>query len=201
MLLYLLGGKLPMTWYPESYLADVPMTNMGLRADPTSGYPGRTYRFYKGPVVFPFGYGLSYTRFSYKLIEAPTHVSVPVARNSTTLNNDVRVTLTDCNALTLGVHIDVENNGHMDGTHTLLVFSSPPVGKWATQKQLVGFQKVHLAAGSQQRVTISVDVCKHLSVVDQFGIRNIPMGLHTLHIGDDLKHSISFQANFGEIKS
>ncbi|PON61933.1 Glycoside hydrolase [Parasponia andersonii] len=200
------GGKLPMTWYPQSYLAKVPMTSMGLRSDPTKGYPGRTYRFYKGPVVFPFGYGLSYTRFSHKVAQAPTRVSVPLvnlgaAANSTTLSNGVRVTHTDCNSLTLGVHIDVENNGHMDGTHSLLVFSSPPIGKWAAEKQLVGFQKVNLAAGSRQRVRVGVHVCNHLSIVDQFGIRRIPMGQHTLHIGDDLKHSISFEADLGEIKS
>lgn len=206
MLISLLGGKLPMTWYPQSYLAKLPMTSMGLRADPTRGYPGRTYRFYKGPVVFPFGYGLSYTRFSQKLVEAPTRVSVPIANfrasgNSTALSNAVRVTHTDCNSLSLGIHIDVENNGHMDGTHTLLVYSIPPTRKWAAQKQLVGFQKVHLVAGSRQRVTVGVHVCKHLSVVDQFGIRRIPMGQHTLHIGDELKHSISFEAVLGDIKS
>lgn len=195
-----------MTWYPQSYLAKVPMTSMDLKANPTRGYPGRTYRFYKGPVVFPFGYGLSYTRFSQKLAQAPTRVTVPIANfkdsaNSTTLSNAVRVTHTDCNSLSLGVHIDVENNGQVDGAHTLLVFSSPPAGKWASEKQLVGFQKVHLAAGSRQRVVVGVHVCKHLSVVDQFGIRRIPMGQHTLHIGDELKHSISFEADLGEIKS
>ncbi|EXB55743.1 Beta-D-xylosidase 1 [Morus notabilis] len=201
------GGKLPMTWYPQSYLANVPMTSMDMRANPTRGYPGRTYRFYKGPVVFPFGYGLSYTTFVHKLAQAPTQVSIPIARlhassaNSTSLSKAVRVTHTDCNSLSLRIHIDVENNGPTDGTHTLLIFSTPPTHKWAAHKQLVGFQKVHLAAGSRQRVILGVHVCKHLSIVDQFGIRRIPMGEHTLHIGDDLKHSISFQADLGEIKS
>ncbi|PON61934.1 Glycoside hydrolase, partial [Parasponia andersonii] len=191
------GGKLPMTWYPESYLTNVPMTNMALRADPISGYPGRTYRFYKGPVVFPFGYGLSYTKFSQKLIEAPPRVSVPITNssvaNSAMLTNAIRVTNTDCNMLSLGVHVDVENIGQMDGSHTLLVFSSPPAGKWAAQKRLVGFQKVHLAAGSRQRVTVGIDICKHLSMVDQSGIRWIPLGQHTLHIGDDIQRSIFVQ--------
>ncbi|XP_030509516.2 putative beta-D-xylosidase [Cannabis sativa] len=202
------GGKLPMTWYPQSYLSKVPMTNMDLRANPARGYPGRTYRFYKGPVIFPFGFGLSYTSFSHKLVEGPTQVSVPLltsfrssSTNSTMLSKGIRVTHTECNSLFLGVHIDVENNGPVDGTNTLLVYSSPPKGKWAGEKQLVGFHKVHLVAGSRQRVKIDVHACKHLSVVDEFGIRRIPMGQHTLHIGDDLKHSISFQADLGEIKS
>ncbi|KAJ1438269.1 Immunoglobulin-like fold [Sesbania bispinosa] len=34
-----------MTWYPKDFIK-VPMTDMRMRADPTSGYPGRTYRFY-----------------------------------------------------------------------------------------------------------------------------------------------------------
>ena len=189
------GGKLPMTWYPQEYLAKVPMTNMAMREDLQRGYPGRTYRFYKGPVLFPFGHGLSYTTFSHVLAHAPTAVSVPFGtlrayENSTISTNAVRVTHTNCGALSLGVHIDVKNTGDMDGTHTLLVFSSPPAGKFDSNKQLVGFEKVHILAGAQRRVRIDIHVCKHLSVVDQNGIRRIPMGEHTIHIGD-LKHSFS----------
>lgn len=57
------GGKLPMTWYLESF-TNVPMTNMNMRADPANGYPGRTYRFYTGDLLYGFGHGLSYTSFS-----------------------------------------------------------------------------------------------------------------------------------------
>lgn len=193
-----------MTWYPESYLAKVPMTNMQMRANPKRGYPGRTYRFYKGPVVFPFGYGLSFTIFDSKLVQAPSHVSLPISTaliNSTTLSTTdaLKLSHTDCNSLSLPLHIDVKNNGTLDGTHTLLVFSTPPPGKWSAGKQLVGFQKVHVPAGSVQRLTVGVDVCKHLSVVDRSGVRRIPMGDHLIHIGGDgdLKHSVTLQANLG----
>lgn len=194
-----------MTWYPQDYITKVPMTDMAMRADPARRYPGRTYRFYKGPVVFPFGHGLSYGRFVHKLAEAPEQVSVPLASlkvlgNTTLSTNAVKVKHANCDALALGVHVDVMNTGTMDGSHTLLVFSTPPAGKWSGNKQLVAFEKVHVPAGSQQRVRLNVHVCHHLSVVDQFGIRRIPMGKHTLHIGD-LKHSISLQANLEEIKS
>ncbi|KAK9933918.1 hypothetical protein M0R45_021088 [Rubus argutus] len=96
------GGKLPMTWYPQDYVSKLPMTNMAMRAG--RGYPGRTYRFYKGPVVFPFGHGLSYTTFAHTLVQAPTSVSVPLTSlsattNSTILSGAVRVSTTDCHSL------------------------------------------------------------------------------------------------------
>ncbi|KAJ0091805.1 hypothetical protein Patl1_24929 [Pistacia atlantica] len=200
------GGKLPMTWYPQNYLAKVPMTDMGMRANPSRGYPGRTYRFYKGNVVYPFGHGMSYTKFAQNLAIAPKEVSIPLApslyaiKNSSVSSNAIRVKHTNCNKLSLGFHVDVKNTGSMDGTHTLLVFSTPPAGKWSASKQLIGFEKIHIAAGSQYSVKINVDVCKHLSVADQFGIRRIPMGEHNLHIGD-LKHSISLQATLEDIKT
>lgn len=186
-----------MTWYPQSYLAKVPMTSMDLRANPSNGYPGRTYRFYKGPVVFPFGHGLSYTKFVHKLVQAPKKISVPtVITNSTILNSyGVRTMNTDCGSLNSGLVVEIENIGNSDGTQTMLVFSSPPAGVGTAHKQLVGFKKVHLSAGSKQQVPIGLYACKHLSVVDQFGIRRIPIGQHTLHIGHDLKHSISILAN------
>lgn len=198
------GGKLPMTWYPQDYVAKVPMTNMGMR--PYGGYPGRTYRFYKGPVVFPFGHGMSYTTFTHNLGQAPTDLSIPLAISRSTINSStlsthgVGVAHINCNSLSLALHVDVKNTGNVDGTHTLLVFSSPPAGKWSNSKQLIGFEKVHVVSGSQERVIIGVDACKHLSVVDEFGIRRIPLGAHNIHIGDHLKHSISLQASLEGIK-
>ncbi|MED6206065.1 Beta-D-xylosidase 1 [Stylosanthes scabra] len=198
------GGRLPMTWYPESYLSKVPMTIMDMRPNPSTGYPGRTYRFYKGPVVYPFGHGLSYTRFSQSLVLAPKQVSVSLStnlkaqRNSTWASpslrsKSIKVSHANCDALHMGFHVDVKNEGSMDGTHTLLVFSKPPIkGNNNEEKKLLSFHKVVVAAGSKQRVNVGVHVCKHLSVVDEFGVRRIPMGDHELHIGD-LKHSISVQ--------
>lgn len=197
-----LGGKLPMTWYPQDYVAKIPMTNMNMRANPARGYPGRTYRFYKGPVVYPFGYGMSYTAYRHSLVEAPTQVSMPlaslnvavVARNSSSLSTGIKAAHVNCDAASLEIHVDVKNTGSMDGTHALLVFSEPSEGKWSPAKQLIGFEKVHVPAGLRRRVRVGVRVCEHLSVVDQFGIRRIPIGEHKLRIGD-LEHSMTLQAN------
>ncbi|KAJ8747628.1 hypothetical protein K2173_012896 [Erythroxylum novogranatense] len=191
------GGKLPNTWYPQDYVSKVSMTNMGMK--PSGVYPGRTYRFYKGPVVFPFGHGLSYTNFIHTLSQAPKSLSLPLTNlyaldNTTMSSNAIKVSHTNCNIdkLSLALHIDVKNTGSVDGSHTVLVFSKPPNGKWSSNKQLIGFQKVQLVAGSQAQVRIDIEVCKHLSVVDQVGVRRIPIGKHHLHIGH-LKHSISLQ--------
>ncbi|KAJ8899075.1 hypothetical protein K2173_010228 [Erythroxylum novogranatense] len=201
------GGKLPMTWYPQEYLTKLPMTNMAMRPSESKGYPGRTYRFYKGPVLYPFGHGLSYTNFVHTIANAPTMVSVPIdghrrgSGNVTISGKAIKVTHAKCNKLSLGLQVDVKNIGSKDGTHTLLVYSRPPAERWAPHKQLVAFEKVHVAAGAQQRVGINIHVCKFLSVVDRSGIRRIPLGEHSIHIGDT-KHSVSLQAGaLGIIKS
>ncbi|XP_060216225.1 beta-D-xylosidase 1-like [Lycium barbarum] len=205
------GGKLPMTWYPQDYVAKVSMANMDMRADPARHYPGRTYRFYKGPTVFPFGAGLSYTRFNQRLVSAPVTLSVPTLQydlegiNSTTISTAmkkkaVRTIHTNCDSLDLNIHIDVKNIGDLDGTHTVLIFSTPPPGATFPEKQLVAFEKFHVVAGAQQRVMININACKHLSVADEYGIRRIFMGEHKIHVGDGFKHSITFQASKDEIK-
>ncbi|KAL4588653.1 hypothetical protein LXL04_001545 [Taraxacum kok-saghyz] len=198
------GGKLPMTWYTNDYLSKVPMTTMDMRSNDAKGYPGRTYRFYKGPVVYPFGHGFSYSSFIHTLASAPEAFMVPVDgrhKNTTAATNAVRVTHAKCARLSLGIELDVRNVGSRDGSHTLLVYSTPPVGHWGPHKQLVAFAKVHVPAGRILRVPINIHVCKFLSVVDRAGVRRIPMGQHGLHIGD-VKHLLSIQSTpLGVIKS
>ena len=202
-----------MTWYPQEYLSKVAMTNMAMRSIPSKSYPGRTYRFYKGPVVYPFGHGLSYTNFVHTIAEAPTVVAIPLHGHHNTNTNTtttttttvsgkaIKVTHAKCDRLFISLHLDVKNAGNKDGSHTLLVFSKPPAGQWAPHKQLVAFQKVHVAARTHQRVQINIHVCKYLSVVDRSGIRRIPLGQHSLLIGG-IHHSVSLHAaTLGVIKS
>lgn len=203
--IFFIGGKLPNTWYPQEYVAKIAMTDLAMRANPSHGYPGRTYRFYRGPVVFPFGFGLSYTRFTQSLAQAPNKAMVPLANQFTSSNissmnlNALRVLHTKCdNTPSLSLHIDVKNEGKVDGTHTVLVYSTPPDVIKSPEKHLIAFKRVHVGAGSTQRVRMNIHVCTHLSRADEFGIRRIPIGQHTLHIGDDLKHDLSLHVDIGQ---
>jgi len=193
------GGRLPVTWYPHDFVAKVPMTNMSMRPDRATGYPGRTYRFYTGKSVYPCGYGLSYTTFSHSLVHAPELVSLSLhesqLRSCYRMNNScssVHVENTKCEGLLLDLHMDVQNTGSRDGGHIVLLFSSPPAVHRAPQKNLVGFRKVHVGAGATERVHFSVDVCKDLSVVDEIGVKKLALGSHLLHVGD-VKHSLNLQ--------
>ncbi|KAL3616166.1 putative beta-D-xylosidase 2 [Castilleja foliolosa] len=201
------GGKLPMTWYPQEYLNNLPMTTMDMRSDPSKNYPGRTYRFYKGPVLYPFGFGLSYTSFVTTIVDAPKVFPIPVKgghRSNTTVvpGKLIRVSHVRCEGLVLRVHVDVKNTGSRDGSHTLLVYSSPPGVDWAPVKQLVAFEKVRVRAGGQERVDLNIHACKYLSVVDRAGVRRIPMREHALQIEDDVSHVVSLEAQtLGVIKT
>ncbi|CAL4986228.1 unnamed protein product [Urochloa decumbens] len=196
------GGKLPVTWYPEDYLQKVPMTNMAMRANPASGYPGRTYRFYTGPTVYPFAHGLSYTRFTHTLAHAPAELTVRLAAaptSSSLLDTPhsgaaVRVADARCEGLTVPVHVDVRNVGGRDGAHTVLVYHSAAAAAaaegGAPARQLVAFEKVHVAAGGVARVDVAVDVCEGMSVADRDGVRRIPVGEHRFVIGE-ITHTVT----------
>ncbi|CAN6373502.1 unnamed protein product [Urochloa humidicola] len=202
------GGKLPMTWYPQDYLRRAPMTNMAMRANPASGYPGRTYRFYTGPTIHPFGYGLSYTKFTHSLAHAPAKLTVQLASGHSTsltpslLNTTsrsgggeraVRVAHARCEGLSVPVHVDVRNVGGRDGAHTVLVYHAAPGsagGGGAPERQLVAFEKVHVAAGGVARVEVAVDVCEGMSVADVDGERRIHVGEHRLVIGE-ITHTVT----------
>ncbi|KAJ0976340.1 hypothetical protein J5N97_018305 [Dioscorea zingiberensis] len=63
-----------------------------------------------------------------------------------------------CDDLLIPIHVDVKNEGDLDGSHVVLVFSTPPVSSQsAPMKQMVAFEKVHVFAKCQTRVTLSVD--------------------------------------------
>ncbi|KAL2254395.1 beta-xylosidase/alpha-L-arabinofuranosidase 2-like [Sesamum indicum] len=186
------SGRLTMTWYPQSYVEKVEMTDMNMRPDPARGYPGRTYRFYNGPTVFNFGDGLSYSQFNHQLVTAPTLVSIPleeghVCQSSTC--RSINPVEQSCKNASIDVHLRVKNVGNYSGSHTVLLFSSPPQVHNAPRKHLIGYQKLHLTPQAEGLVRFNIDVCKHLSIVDENGNQKVALGEYILHIGS-LMHSL-----------
>lgn len=201
------GGRLPITWYPESF-ADVPMSDMHMRADSSRGYPGRTYRFYTGPQVYSFGTGLSYTKFDYKIISAPIRLSLSelLPQQSSHKKQLLQhgeeqlqyiqlddVMVNSCESLRFNVRVNVRNTGEIDGSHVLMLFSKMPrVLSGVPEKQLIGFDRVHIRSNEMMETVFVIDPCKYLSVANDVGKRVIPLGIHALFLGD-LQHSLSVE--------
>lgn len=59
----------------------LPLTSMPLRPIDSLGYPGRTYKFYNGSTVYPFGYGLSYTKFNYTIPSAKRYLDIKLEKS------------------------------------------------------------------------------------------------------------------------
>lgn len=181
------SGRLPITWYPQSYVDKVPMTDMNMRPNPATGYPGRSYRFYKGETVFSFGDGISYSTFEHSLIKAPQLVSIPLAEDHECRSlqcKSLDVVGEHCQNLAFDIHLKIKNKGKMSSSHTVFLFSTPPEVHNAPQKHLLAFEKVHLMGNSEGLVRFKIDVCKDLSVVDEVGNRKVALGQHLLHVGD-----------------
>lgn len=195
-----------MTWYPESF-TQVPMTDMNMRADPSRGYPGRTYRFYTGDKVYEFGEGLSYTNYTYKILSAPKILSISHSSKADSFRRIVLLQqrklprsdyisideVKSCKSLKFNVKISVKNSGDMDGSHVVMLFVRvPKVIRGTAEKQLIGFNRVYTSSRRFTKTTLVVDPCEHLSVVDEHGKRVLPLGDHVLMLGD-LVHSIAIK--------
>ncbi|KAL5709639.1 xylan 1,4-beta-xylosidase [Ranunculus cassubicifolius] len=196
------GGRLPMTWYPESFTS-VPMSDMRMRSDMLHGYPGRSYRFYTGERVYGFGEGLSYTNYSYKFASLPSKISLlrssSIKKASRNILYQRREELDhiqidqipSCDALNFYTRISVKNNGNMSGSHVVMLFSRQSIMvEGSPWKQLIGFNRVHTEAFGATETSIFVEPCKHLSIVDEVGERILKLGNHVLML-DGLEQSIS----------
>ncbi|KAJ6140120.1 glycoside hydrolase superfamily [Penicillium samsonianum] len=146
-----LAGRLPVTQYPASYADQVSIFDINLRPNMKDSYPGRTYKWYTGKSVIPFGYGLHYTEFKFKWEETLNreyNIQQLVAscqRSSDRPVND--------NTPFTTVKARVKNVGHETSDYVSLLFlSSKDAGPTARpNKSLVSYLRLHnITSGSEQ---------------------------------------------------
>ena len=136
-------GRLTQTWYAEEFVNETLMTDFHMRPNSTSGYPGRTYRFYTGSPVYKFGDGLTYTNFE-------SHLTVPSTVSLGRVSNDLSSRPLRRDALVVArANVTVVNTGNRDGDEVMMLFASPPspgLGG-APLRHLVDFKRVHVPVG------------------------------------------------------
>ncbi|CAN4116312.1 unnamed protein product [Withania somnifera] len=160
------GGKLPVTWYPKEF-NKVPMNDMRMRPVSSNGYPGRTYRFYNGPKVFEFGYGLSYTNYSYSFAsvnQGKLHFKNLKVNKTTEDTSILNIIVSDvrpevCNDAMITVKVAVKNQGEMAGKHPVLLFlrHSNTVDE-VPRKTLIGFKRKYFLLVGDEEYPVTVVV-------------------------------------------
>ena len=147
------AGRLPVTFYRSAEQLP-PFDDYAMR--------GRTYRYFTGEPLFPFGHGLSYTTFAYRDLRVP-----PEAEPGDTVRASVVV----------------ENTGSRAGDEVVQLYvtdrdASVPV----PVRTLAGFQRIRLEPGERRTVTFAV-VPRFLSIIDEAGERVIEPGAFTVSVG------------------
>jgi xylan 1,4-beta-xylosidase len=178
------AGRLPITQYPAAYINNNDIYNMNLR--PTASIPGRTYKWYTGKPVLPFGYGLHYTNFSVSWQSTPSKTSndIPTLVNSASGFKDL--------AKFASLTVNVKNTGGPADVASdyvgLLFLSSPNAGPAPRPiKQLVSYGRLHsVGVGSTQQLTLSVNLGA-LTRADTNGNQYIYPGDYTLALDIDSK--------------
>ena len=146
------AGRLPVTFY-KSVDQLPPFTDYSMQ--------GRTYRYFKGEPLYPFGYGLSYTRFAYSNLRV----------KSVKIGKPVQVA------------VDVTNVGERQGDEVVQLYltdvaASAPV----PIRTLVGFERISLRPREKRTVTFTITP-RQMSLIDNNDKRVIEPGEFRLQIG------------------
>ncbi|MBY8985055.1 MAG: glycoside hydrolase family 3 C-terminal domain-containing protein [Candidatus Lokiarchaeota archaeon] len=148
------AGKLPITYYKS--LDQLP---------PFDDYrlEGRTYRYFKDEPLYPFGYGLSYTKFKYSNLQ----ISPPKVK----IGED------------LLINVDVENIGEIPGDEIVqLYLSKSSLDLNLPIRELQGFKKITLKKGEINTISFTLTP-KNLFIVNDEGKRIIEPGIVQLSVG------------------
>ena len=147
------AGRLPVTFYAS--VDQLPaFENYFMR--------NRTYRYFTGKPLYPFGYGLSYTTFSYSNLSLPTSA---VAAGQP-----------------LAADVTITNTGKLAGDEVAELYLSFPDVKGAPIRALRAFKRVHLSPGASTQVHFDLNP-RDLSMVTEDGRILIPEGKYKVSIG------------------
>jgi beta-glucosidase len=150
------AGRLPITFYNS--VDDLPaFTDYSMNH--------RTYRYFQGKTLYPFGFGLSYSKFQYSQLSLST---------STLSAGDA-----------LDVTAKVRNAGKLAGDEVVQLYLAPPKDGnqgLSPHVQMEGFQRVTLKAGEEKQVTFHLTP-RELSEVDAAGNRSVQPGQYSISIG------------------
>ena len=147
------GGRLPVTFYkgveqlPE--FEDYAMKS-------------RTYRYFTAEPLYPFGYGLSYSKFQY----GGLRFSKPELEAGDPLD----------------VEVDVKNMSQRSGDEVMELYINFPKMPGAPLRALRGFTRVHLDAGQQEHVKLGLQP-RDLSYVNEAGDRFVAAGDYVITVG------------------
>jgi len=147
------AGRLPVTFYKGvDQLPNFEDYGMG----------NRTYRYFTGKPLFPFGYGLSYTRFDYSGLTLPTQLVAP--------------------GQDLSAEVTVTNKGAVAGDEVAQLYLKFPAVKGAPLNALRGFQRIHLEPGASQTVHFVLKP-RDLGMVTEDGNPIVAAGDYVVSIG------------------
>ncbi|XP_065184940.1 uncharacterized protein LOC135815553 [Sycon ciliatum] len=162
------SGRLPTTVYPASY-TDRSYFDMNLRDN-----GGCTYLHYTGDALWEFGYGLSYTTFSYSWESGSIGESVIHVDTSTAASvGDTPLMYT----------VVVKNTGDVAGADSVLGFLKSSNQSDAPIRELFDFGRVYLQAGESATVHLTVSP-QTLSLTDREGAQSIRRGEYSVEVGD-----------------
>jgi beta-glucosidase len=147
------AGRLPVTFYKS--VNDLPSFD-------DYSMKGRTYRYFEGQPLYPFGYGLSYSKFAYD--NAKLHTSALKAGGD------------------LQLDVDVRNIGGVTGDEVVQVYLVFPKLSGAPLRALRAFQRVSIRPGQTQHVRFTLNA-RDLSMVNEEGTRLVAAGSYKLFVG------------------
>jgi beta-glucosidase len=126
------------------------------------GMANRTYRYFTGKPLYPFGYGLSYTKFNYSDLSVPDQ--------------------TIAAGQPVGADVTVTNTGKLTGDEVVQLYLKFPQVKGAPRVALRGFERIHLEPGASQEVHFDLKP-RDLCVVTEDGNPIIAQGDYIISIG------------------